>query len=137
MSHLKGHVNYGRVSEEIMQILLDYGDEAVEVLNEEAQKSGEACAKELKSVSMSGSSKKKKYKSGWACKVEENRSIRSGVKRIIVHNKNKPQIAHLLEYGHANRDGGRTDGIEHIRPMEKKYTDEFVDNVKKRLEGGT
>ena len=44
MSHMKGSVNYGQVADEIAQILADYGDHAVKVLNEEAEKSGEACA---------------------------------------------------------------------------------------------
>ena len=48
MSHMKGSVNYGQVADEIAQILADYGDHAVKVLNEEAEKSGEACAKALR-----------------------------------------------------------------------------------------
>lgn len=50
MSHMKGSVNYGQVADEIAQILADYGDHAVKVLNEEAEKSGEACAKALRKV---------------------------------------------------------------------------------------
>lgn len=45
MSHMKGSVNYGQVADEIAQILADYGDHAVKVLNEEAEKSGEALCK--------------------------------------------------------------------------------------------
>ena len=37
MSHMKGSVNYGQVADEIAQILADYGDHAVKVLNEEAE----------------------------------------------------------------------------------------------------
>lgn len=51
MSHMKGSVNYGQVADEIAQILADYGDHAVKVLNEEAEKSGEACAKALRKSS--------------------------------------------------------------------------------------
>ena len=36
MSHMKGSVNYGQIADEIAQILADYGDHAVKVLNEEA-----------------------------------------------------------------------------------------------------
>ena len=35
MSHMKGSVNYGQVADEIAQILADYGDHAVKVLNED------------------------------------------------------------------------------------------------------
>ena len=54
MSHMKGSVNYGQVADEIAQILADYGDHAVKVLNEEAEKSGEACAKALRKSSPKG-----------------------------------------------------------------------------------
>ena len=59
------------------------------------------------------------------------------IKTAVVHNKNKPQIAHLLEYGHAKRNGGKVDSTPHIRPAEAEYTEEFVEAVKRRLENGS
>ena len=137
MSHMKGSVNYGQVADEIAQILADYGDHAVKVLNEEAEKSGEACAKALRKSSPKGGSKRKPYRNGWTCKLVDRRGTGSLIKTAVVHNKNKPQIAHLLEYGHAKRNGGMVDGIEHIRPAEAEYTEEFVESVKRRLENGS
>ena len=112
-------------------------DQRVKVLNEEAERSGEACAKALRKSSPKGGSKRKPYRNGWTCKLVDRRGTGSLIKTAVVHNKNKPQIAHLLEYGHAKRNGGMVDGIEHIRPAESEYTEEFVESVKRRLENGT
>ena len=137
MSKIKGSGNLDKAFEELQQMLLDFGDLAADIMSEEAEAAGKKYAKQLKSVSPVGSSKRKKYKSGWSVKVENGRGSRLRVKRVVIYNKNKPGLAHLLENGHANRDGGRTDGNPHIKPMEEACVKEYVENVKRRLEHDT
>jgi len=53
------------------------------------------------------------YAKGWSDKVEENAE---GSYTGTVYNKNHYQLTHLLEKGHAKRNGGRVQGIPHIEP---------------------
>ena len=52
----------------------------------------------------------------------------------VIYNKEKPQIVHLLEYGHDVKDsGGRTVGhakaYPHFKPNEEKFNDIYVQRV--------
>lgn len=51
----------------------------------------------------------------------------------IVHNKEHYRLTHLLEFGHANRDGTRTQAIPHIRKTEDKYREKFIGELEQRI----
>ena len=52
-----------------------------------------------------------------------------------MHNKTDYQLTHLLEFGHATRDGERTEAQPHIRPVEEKYSKEFEKRLRKKVGG--
>lgn len=60
--------------------------------------------------------------------MDENRL---GVTAII-HNTT-PGLPHLLEKGHANRDGGRTPGRVHIAPVEEELVKLFPRELEEKL----
>lgn len=75
-----------------------------------------------------------KYARGWASKVERGR-LKIGA---TVYGKHGTyQLAHLLEHGHAVRNGGRASGnakaIVHIAPVEEWAVGEVVDRTIERL----
>lgn len=70
------------------------------------------------------------YAKSWATKkVAEN----SHKLEVTVHSKNRYQIAHLLEHGHAKRNGGRVEGKPHIAPAEENGADLLESLIKKEL----
>ena len=73
------------------------------------------------------------YRKGWKNKVlyDGENDI-----RIAVYNKTDYQLTHLLEYGHAKRDGGRVEGKPHIRPAEQHAEDKLLKKVKVRIRKG-
>ena len=52
---------------------------------------------------------------------------------MTVHSKDRYQIAHLLEHGHAKRGGGKVAGREHIAPAEAKGNRELLQKIERGL----
>lgn len=71
-----------------------------------------------------------KYKRGWR-RTRQGRQ--RGVSRFVIHQKAKPNITHLLEFGHAKVGGGRVPAqptdAGHIRPA----YDRHVPGMEKRI----
>ena len=111
-------VTIDNLDSEIQKILEEYSDEVNtrtgELVDQLARKGVQA----LKSSSpvKSGAPKSGSYARGW--KVE---TTGKGHKQLM-HNStiynSQPGLPHLLEHGHALRQGGRSPAIVHIQPVE-------------------
>lgn len=67
-----------------------------------------------------------KYAKDWAVK-------RMG-SSLIIHNRKHYQLSHLLEKGHATRNGGRTRAFPHIKPVEEQVIKDYEAKAKKAIE---
>lgn len=114
----------------IMEELEKYRDLAAEDLKEAVKQTGNDVKKD---ISANAPVRTGKYKKSWSVKktAETAESI-----EVVVHSKNRYQIAHLLEHGHAKRGGGRVAAIPHIGPAEKRGEEELVRKIKAKLERG-
>ena len=74
-----------------------------------------------------------KYKKSWSVKNvhEDSESI-----DLVVHSRNRNQIAHLLEHGHAKRGGGRVAAKPHIAAAEQRGNEKLVTTIEQKLKGG-
>jgi hypothetical protein len=73
------------------------------------------------------------YKKSWSIKsISENANSID----MVVHSKNRYQLTHLLEYGHAKRGGGRVEGKSHIAPAEQRGNETLVKTIEQKLKGG-
>lgn len=106
VKHLEAYTR--EVQEEIVNITNDITKEAVKELKSKTpfERTGE-------------------YKKGWARKKQGD--------SYVIYNKNKPQLTHLLEHGHVNRDGSRTPGKAHIRPVEEAIVIEYQKRIEKAI----
>lgn len=108
---------------DLEKALNDYLQDYVEDIEDDVENVTDSitkeATKELQQVSPRGKgSRSNPYYKGWT--RQKNRKIR-GRYVIAIHNKTNYQLTHLLEFGHATKNGGRTKAIPHIRPTEEKY----------------
>lgn len=130
-------------AKQVIDSIKDYTDDVVDALNKEVIKLGEEGANELKNLiqppaSESGTANPmtrrswKNYAKDWTCKVVEGTNYISAT----IHNKRHYQLTHLLEYGHATKDGKRTRAFKHIAPIEEDVVKKLEKNTKEIIKRG-
>lgn len=113
------------LSQAIVNALAEYTDEVTKGIEQEKKTVAEKAVETLKATSPKGATGR--YAKGW--------TISNINGKYVVHNKTDYQKTHLLEYGHAKRNGGRVAGKPHIRPVEEKAVNDFVDGVERVIKG--
>ncbi len=114
---------------EIMKGMTEYA----ELADAEMKKAVRKTATKVKNeIAANAPVKSGRYKRSWtAKKTKEN----SHTLQMTVHSKNRYQIAHLLEHGHAKRGGGRVAAIPHIAPAEQHGEETLTKLIEKALKG--
>jgi len=73
------------------------------------------------------------YSKSWAVK---NTKETANALEVTVYSRNKYQLAHLLEHGHAKRNGGRVAGKSHIAPAEETGIRQLEAEIERGLRNG-
>ena len=112
----------------VATVLQEYEEsmtETVQRVTNDLAKQGLSKVKAASPVS-GKSPKRSEYKSGWQKKVVVNR-FGAGA---IIYNGKYPGLVHLLEKGHALRNGGRARARVHVAPVQDWMNEE----LRKRIE---
>lgn len=101
-------------------------------ITEDMKDSLRESAKEIrKDISRNSPVRTGRYKKSWSVKkIAEN----STSLELVVHSKNRYQLTHLLEHGHALRNGGRVEGKPHIQPAEESGKKKLVESLKEKIQ---
>ena len=111
----------------IMEGLQEYADLAAEDMKAAVKKAGNSAKKDIEA---NAPEKTGAYKKSWAVKtVREN----ANAMEVVVYSRNRYQLAHLLEFGHALRQGGRTRAFPHIASAEARAAEMLVREVEAAL----
>lgn len=116
------------LSSTINDLLAEYGDEASQAIGEIIPDVAKEATKRLKSAN-SYNRRTGRYNKGWSISKEAKRTQ----VKAIVHNKTDYQLTHLLEFGHAKANGGRTKAFQHIAIVNDWTQDELVERIKERI----
>lgn len=112
------------LAQEIAKHLKAYSSEVEQDLQAAKKEIADKAVQELKS-STGFQDRTGRYRKGWrAKKVGDN---------YVVYNATDASLTHLLEKGHALRNGGRSKAFTHIKPVEEMVITGFEDIVRKRL----
>ena len=116
------------LADAIQEELEAYRDNAIEATNEAVKAAGETVVKEI-AANAPGSGN---YAKSWVSKVTEETTF--GL-HVTVHSPSRYRIAHLLEHGHAKRNGGRVQAFPHIAQAEAAGEKQLEEDIRKALEG--
>ena len=120
-------VSADRMAEAVMEGLLEYAELAADVMKDCVKKAGNTVKKETQAGAPVRTGK---YRKSWAVKRQRETS---NTMEVVVHSRNRYQLTHLLEKGHAKRGGGRVRAIPHIAPAEEKGIRELEEEIKRGL----
>lgn len=121
-------IKIGNLASTVMKQLEDYGIEA----GLEVEKVSADVAKDTARMLNKNSPKLTgDYAASWTYGVGKTKRTRH---TMVVHAA-KPEysLTHLLEKGHQRRDGGRTEAVVHIAPVEEAAVERLEKELIKRL----
>lgn len=110
-------------------MLNDFSEEVADALDAAVTKTAAEAVSKLKSSNPGFNDRK--YSKGWTKKVVRHRLY----SEAVVYNKTQGHLTHLLEFGHAKRNGGRTRAFPHIAPVNEEVPDIFEDEFETALNG--
>lgn len=123
------NVPVGSLADAIMDTLEEYADLAVEDVKQAVKDAGDVVKNDIRSHAPKDTGD---YAKSWAVKkMKETSSSLT----VAVHSRNRYQLAHLLEFGHAKRGGGRVAARPHIASAEQKGVEYLEEEIRKALEG--
>lgn len=111
----------------VMEGLMEYASLTTDTVKDAVKVSAKTVKKEIQA---NAPQRTGRYKKSWTSKkTAEN----SNSMTVTVYSKDRYQIAHLLEHGHAKRGGGRVAGKAHIAPAEEQGRKELLDRIERGL----
>lgn len=136
-------INVNDFAREVLNSMKQYTEDVEVAINREVLQQGDEATEQLQdtiypNATESGTAKEmtrrtwENYANSWTNKKVEGVNFTSST----IHNKKHYSLTHLLEYGHATRDGNKTRAFAHIQPISDKYSKRLEDNVKEIIKKG-
>lgn len=123
-------IQIDQLADTVMRELENYAETTTGGVKAAVKKAANTVKKE---ISATAPVRTGKYAKSWATKTtgENSHAI-----EITVHSRNRYQLAHLLEHGHAKRNGGRVAARPHIAAAEQRGIEELEREIERSIRNG-
>lgn len=123
-------VSIDGLADAINKELYEYAKATSESVKEAVKKTGKSVRKD---ISATAPKRTGAYARSWATKTTKETADSL---QVTVYSRNRYQLAHLLEHGHAKRNGGRVPAQPHIAPAEQRGIDKLEAEIKRGIQNG-
>ena len=120
-------VKIDNMAAEIMKGLDEYAKLTTSDLKSAVRQAGTNVKKDIQA---NAPKKTGAYSKSWSVKATKETS---NSLELTVYSPKKYQLAHLLEFGHAKRGGGRTKAQPHIAPAEEAAVKQLESDIERAL----
>ena len=123
-------IQIDQLADTVMRELENYAETTTDGVKAAVKKAANTVKKE---ISATAPVRTGKYAKSWATKTtgENSHAI-----EITVHSRNRYQLAHLLEHGHAKRNGGRVAARPHIAAAEQRGIEDLEREIERSIRNG-
>ncbi len=126
-----GSIRIDEMADVIGRELREYANVASDGVKKAVRKTANATRKQIQE---SAPVKSGTYAQSWKASVVQEYADRL---HITVHSPKRYMLAHLLENGHAKRNGGRVQGNPHIKPAEEMATRMLEEKLRDLIRKGS
>ncbi len=123
-------VSIDGLADAVMEELDDYSELATETMKAAVDRAGKTVRSEIRSGAPVRTGK---YAKSWT--VRRTRESSTALE-VTVYSPSRYMLAHLLEHGHAKRNGGRVRGNPHIAPAQAVGEEQLEQDIMKGLQDG-
>ncbi|MCH4007667.1 MAG: HK97 gp10 family phage protein [Eubacterium sp.] len=116
------------LADAINKELKEYAKSTSESVKDAVKKTGKSVRKD---ISDAAPKRTGAYAKSWSVKTTKETSTSL---QVTVYSRNRYQLAHLLEHGHAKRGGGRVAARPHIAPAEERGEKQLENMIRKGIE---
>ena len=116
------------VEMQLFEVLTEYTEELDAKAGRAFKEVAKETADDLRATSPVGPHTEH-YKDGWTFKAT-GKGLNT---KVVVYNKTKPTLTHLLENGHEVYPHGHADAHPHIAPAQQKATEELINKLRAEL----
>ena len=115
------------LADAVMDGLEEYNKLATDTVKKAVKKAGTTVKKE---ISSGAPRKSGRYAASWRSKTTAESATSM---QVTVYSPTRYRLAHLLEHGHALRNGGRARAFPHIAPAEKTGEKQLLAEIERAL----